>query len=193
MYPRTLLPVAKETLIIDGAEITVPKSEIYFNEWHGTSLENTFGDKPQVNFEGRPMFAELAIMNMAINDGWDARWVETYGAAAEPYLLVDWIDAKIGEQPTKPIDEDRVNDRLKSIHELNDNSYSGCWDILAWKDDLILMMESKRRSRDAIHDTQLAWLRAAIKSGHDPRGFLLVEWDFRYVGVKGKNDSQEMF
>jgi hypothetical protein len=64
---------------------------------------------------------------------------------------------------------------LKAIHQ-RAGSASGCFDVFCWKDDSVVFAESKRRSKDEIWQTQLAWLEAAMQTGLDASAFLIVEW-----------------
>jgi hypothetical protein len=67
---------------------------------------------------------------------------------------------------------------LENIATQNGNSYSGCWDVLAWKADKVLFAESKRVKKDSIRSTQTKWLESALKCGLSEKNFLVVQWDF---------------
>ncbi len=126
------------------------------------------------------MFAELAILNHFTNAGWDCRWIETYGKPkTAPIFLSEWKDGKYNTQSNVPITNITISQLLSDVAKFNGNSYSGCWDVLAWKDDMIIFIESKRKRKDAIRGTQINWLSAALKSGLKPSNFLVVEWVFR--------------
>ncbi len=98
-YPSLLRPTATETLFVADQPIVVPKVELAFRPWVQAGLVNYFGHKPLINFAGRPVFAEVCIYELFRLSGWDARWVETYGAPATgPYLFTDWADAPLKHQ-----------------------------------------------------------------------------------------------
>ncbi len=159
--------------------LTIPERHTSFSKWTGTPLLNDFGHKGVVEFDGRPMFAELAIAEMLKREGYSVRWAETYGRNGKlPIFLDEWDERGYAYQVDKPIEETWVTNALASIANLNGGSYSGCWDVLAWKDGKLLFAESKRKKRDRIKETQISWLNAAIAYGLTPENFLMVEWDY---------------
>jgi len=151
-----------------------------FDKWTGQPLSETFGGKPIVSFDNKPMFAELAIVNHFSSYGWDARWMETYGRGKKgPICLSAWKDDKYKNQIHNPILTEKIVNLCASIGKANCNSYSGCWDVLARKDDHILFAESKRAKKDKIRQTQNNWLAAAFACGLSTRNFLVVQWDIK--------------
>ena len=178
MYPKNLRPSAIELFDIKGQTIEIPKCVLTFEKWTGQPIQETFGGKPIVSFNNKPMFAELAIMTHFISDGWDARWVETYGRTnKEPICLTEWKDDKYKNQTHKPILDTTIKKLLADIAKNNSNSYSGCWDVFGWKDERILFAESKRNKKDKIRQTQNNWLAAGLKYGLSTQDFLIVQWD----------------
>ena len=69
---------------------------------------------------------------------------------------------------------------LKTIANANDRngSYSGCWDVIAWTDEDVLIIESKSLATgDSLNRNQRLWFDAA--RGLVPLSrFLIVEWYF---------------
>ena len=83
--PAALRPTSTERITLpSGREIEIPKATPTFYPWpdHRPPLTETFGGKPVLSFGGRPMFAELVVLNMFLDAGWQGRWVETYAAKA---------------------------------------------------------------------------------------------------------------
>ena len=168
----------EEITLPSGATILVPKINIIFKEWKGEPIEHTFGNKPLIDVNGKPVFAELAIMHLFIRLGWQSRWIETYGKNKQkPIFLNNWKDELFKNQIPALIKNDSVMSRLKKIAALN-GSYSGCWDVIGWRNDKIIFAESKRSKKDRIRETQLNWLNAGLRSGLTPNNFLFVEWSF---------------
>ncbi|MGI8581010.1 MAG: hypothetical protein ACR2KX_02380 [Chitinophagaceae bacterium] len=87
MYPRFFQPTDIELFIINDKQIEIPKCIVTFNKWSGEPLTSTFGGKPIVSFENKPMFAELSIMSHFIADGWQSRWIETYGKSKKEQFV----------------------------------------------------------------------------------------------------------
>lgn len=163
----------------DGGTVGVPKVVTVFSEWTGAKLRNTFGGKPVVDVSGSPAFAEIAIADTLAQSGYSVRWAETYARGGRlPMFLTRWEDRPYKEQAESPIAEQWVLDTLAGIASLNGGSYSGCWDVVAWKDEKILFAESKRSKRDRIRASQIAWLEEGLRYGLKPENFLVVQWDF---------------
>lgn len=177
-YPSLLRPTATEALPSNGMVLTVPKAELRFRRWEGTPLSNTFGNKPLIDFGGRPVFAELCVYELMRLSGWQARWVETYGAGAmTPNHFTRWVDARLAGQQHEPITDPRLLELLHRIAQANGHTYAGCWDVLGWKGETVLFAELKRLKKDRIRPTQPRWLEAGLQAGLQPTNFLLVEWD----------------
>ena len=177
-YPSILVPDSFENFIVNEKIVQIPKCRIELNNWKGIPLNFTFGGKAVVDFENSPMFAELAIMNMFKNDGWNSRWIETYGKPKlKPIFLTGWIDENYKSQINNPVDSTKVEGLLNLIAQNNKNNFSGCWDVIAWKNDDIIFAESKRMKKDSIRTTQNKWLESSLISGFTEENFLLVEWN----------------
>ncbi len=167
-YPKPLIPDSLETLILlSGDEIHIPKARPIFTQWTGEYGGDTYGNKPLVDMDGEPMFAELAILRLFQKDGWDGVWVDTFSRKYRTAWGGEGIVRLSGERL----------ELLKAIHR-RARSASGCFDVYCWREDFILFAESKRASKDHIRDTQLRWLEAALRVGLEPSSFLVVEWSF---------------
>ena len=178
-YPSLLRPTSTEELLVNKQALHIPKLELRLRRWTGTPILHTFGNKPLIDFSGRPLFAELCIYELLHLSGWQARWVETFGAPAlRPSHFTHWKDAALREQQHDSITDQPITDLLRRIAEANGNSYAGCWDVVGWQGTTILFAELKRYKKDRIRATQPRWLEAALTAGLQPENFLLVEWGF---------------
>lgn len=180
-YP-TLLAPSDEPLEIDlgRVAISLPRAwPLFARPKSRTTMRDAFGNKPLVNVGGRSMFAELAIVATAVRDGWDARWVCTYGRPKmSPLLLTRWKSSSSRvEQTHEPIKNTRISSVLDEIAERN-GKYGGCWDVVAWKGDRLLFLESKLHKHDRIQTTQLRWLMSALEIGLSLDDFVVVEWQY---------------
>lgn len=179
MWPDELRPIDSLPLSLGDKVIRIPLCRPRFTPW-SASLEgvHTFGGKPLLNVDGRPQFAEVAILRAFENAGWQGRWVETYQRPAmDPALLRAWNGGAFKTQEVVPIAQAWVNERLHAIAAANGNTFSGCWDVVAWKDDRLVFAESKKQKKDRLRGTQLRWLEVALGCGMKVEDFLLVEWD----------------
>ena len=179
MYPNILNPAHSEIFQLENRTMEVPKCILKFQKWNGTPVKETFGGKPILTVDGEPMFAEMALASTFINDGWQARWLETTGRKyKEPMCIAQWEDNKYENQKHAPIEDENVARMLNAIVKRNNNSYAGCWDVIAWKDGQIIFAEAKRNSKDIIRQAQINWLSAALSLGLTPDNFLVVQWEF---------------
>jgi len=164
----------------------IPTVDINFRKWSGVPLINSFGRKPLLDYQGTPMFAELAIQKLASSNGWSSRWVSTYAAVKEnPRFLDKWLDKPIQEQKNNPIGDSQTRRFLEKIASRKNNSFSGCWDIFAWKNSRYMFLESKRTKKDKIRKTQLSWLEYGLLEVSTLDNFLVVQWD--YINYDYKN------
>lgn len=176
-YPNDLKPNSTEQFLIKNEIIKIPKCITEFESWNGQPIQNTFGNKPLLEYDGKPMFPELVIMNIFNKNGWNSRWVETYGKPKlKPIFLDDWADDSYKNQIHKPIDDIAIQMLLQDISTINDSNFSGCWDVVSWKGDFIIFTESKRIKKDYLRQTQNGWLNAAFDIGLSSENFLMVEW-----------------
>src|SRR5687767_15070534 len=86
----------------------VPAVFLRFPKWSGAPFVDDFGRKSAAMIElgGEHLFAELAVLRLLRNDGWDGRWVSTYSAGKEVWkYLTHWEDVPRSEQKTRPIED----------------------------------------------------------------------------------------
>jgi hypothetical protein len=154
----------------------VPRAFRSFTPYPADGSVHTFGGKDLLLVDGRPQFAEVAILRLFEAAGWEGRWVETYPYRKNPRFWRAWNPEGPQAQAHVPIAEPWVRERLQAIAAANGGYFSGCWDVVAWKDGRLVFAESKRAKRDRLRGTQLRWLGAAIRCGLCTEDFLVVEW-----------------
>lgn len=165
---------------IDSEKYNILKYELTFNEWKGKAIQNTFGGKTLVDVNGKASFAELAIVDHLQRNGWNARWIGTYGRPPmAPFMLTEWNDVCYKEQVHVPITDIDIHNTLVGIAKLNGNRFSGCWDVVAWKNGNILFLEAKRKKHDRIRSTQIKWLKASLAYGLKCNNFIIIQWDIK--------------
>lgn len=167
IYPKLLTPNLTQSFRFStGEEIEIPKAEVHFEKWIGEEIEDDYNKKPILCFNSEAVFAELAILRIFQNDGWNGVWVDTY---SRKYRTEFWNNKNGVELlPNKQI-------LLDTIYE-NLGSKKGCWDVFCWKKEAIIFVESKRQSKDKIRESQIAFLEAALTCGLSKESFLIVEW-----------------
>lgn len=157
-----------------GSSIEIPRCSYLFRRWEGKPIQDTYGGKALIEFDGKPVFAELAILGTLRRVGWDGVWVDTFGGTK---FLRSWPP----DRCELPSHAQALYDR---INMANNGKTSGFFDVFAWQDKKsYLFVESKRRSKDAIRATQKAWIEAALHSGVPIDSLLICEWDFPPAGA----------
>jgi hypothetical protein len=144
----------------------VPKAIPVFAPWQGQQPADTYNGKQVLEFNSTKAFAELAVLWSLNAIGWDGVWIDSYRGVyrrgywnCEPILRLPNIQQKLLE---------RIQIAVGSRFE--------AWDLICWRGSEILFAECKRAKRDAIRDTQVCWLEAALNTGLSVEDFLLVEW-----------------
>ena len=149
-----------------GADISIQKYFLHFNEWKGAPIPNTYNNKPVIDWNGEPVFAELAVLRLFQSHGWEGVWVDSY---RRKYRIGLPDVAEPVELPQKQ------RELIESIKAKTGRS-GGCWDVFVWKDNQILFVELKRQKKDVIQDSQRLWLEKSIESGLTTDNFAFLEW-----------------
>ena len=178
MWPAELQPVDQLSLTHGEQHFRIPLCRPTFTAATLVDGIHSFGGKDLLLVDGRPQFAEVAILRAFQAAGWQGRWLETYGnGKMTPGLWNAWHPDGPRAQEQLPIGDAWVNERLQAIAAGNGNSFSGCWDVVAWKNERLVFAESKKRKKDAMRGTQLRWLETALRCGCALEDFLVVEWE----------------
>lgn len=182
LYPKGLEPDHEE--LIPGLEVAVPGINLVFKCWNGKPIRDDFGGRQIVDYEGRPVFAEIAIVRMAVKAGWSAFWQQAYPIRQSgPYYYADWKEDTVRKDQTaaSSLDSSYHQDLQASIARYNSNSFRGCWDIIAWNREgrRTLYIKSKQFEKDSIRDSQVRWFSACLSAGLKKKeNFLVVQWRF---------------
>lgn len=164
----------------ESRKYNILKYDLTFNGWKGETIQNTFGGKALVDVNGNASFAELAIVYYLKKNGWNARWIQPFGRPSmNPFMLTEWNDVPCKDQTHVPIIDLEIYETLMGIAKLNGNSFSGCWDVVAWKNENIVFLEAKRNGRDRIRPNQIDWLRASLAYGLNCNNFIIIQWDIK--------------
>lgn len=148
-----------------GMKVSVPTHQLHFSAWRGKPVADDYGGKTVLNIDGEPLFAELAVLRILENDGFDGVWVDTYGK-------------RFRRTMTK--DSRMLPARVETVYEAiatRNGQRTGCWDVLAWKNNNVIFVETKRKGKDRIRDSQLKWLDSALHLGIGVEAFSICEWD----------------
>lgn len=169
-YPASLQPTTTESLTLSSGRIVAfPKATPTFALWRGARLES-YGRKTILTFNGRPAFAELAILWTLQNEGWQGVWVDSF----RRIFRTGYWDSSSNGAPQKSLPEkpSTLSDEVWNLAKAR----SGVWDVFCWQDDRVLYCESKKAGRDRIRASQLLFAESALNIGLPLDSFLFVEW-----------------
>jgi len=134
--------------------------------WAGEQPIETYGSKTVLDYEGRPAFAELAILWTLTDAGWDGAWVDTFGGR---YRSGFWDNAPDVVLPAHVLE-------LLSRIGTRAGGHGGAFDVVAWRGASVVFVEAKRCGRDRLRASQRRRMAAAEAEG---AVLLLVEWEAR--------------
>jgi len=169
-----------------GRSADVPRCRYLFKPWKGQPIRDTYGGKAVLEFDGKPVFAELAILGTIQRAGWDGVWVDTYRKKFRRSLPPDCC-----------VLPSHAQELYERIRRANGGKISGCFDVFAWNAGKHLFIESKRESKDSIQITQKAWIEAALRCDVSLDSLLICEWNLEPMGYdpdlfQSKDDVEQL-
>lgn len=159
----------QELELPSGRIVAIPKCNYIFDLWRGKRPTDTYKTKPVLDFDGEAVFAELAILRILQESGWDGVWVDTYSHGK----FRKSFDPHCCDLPSHA---QKLYDRIR---KLNSGKIGGCFDVFAWKRGRYLFVESKRHSKDSIRETQKRWVEAALNAHLPLHSLLICEWSLK--------------
>lgn len=166
LQPTSILSVSLRS----GRVVDLPRCRPTFEVWRGAPVF-ALGGKPLLTWDGKPIFAELLVLRLLSQCGWAGAWASRYGGLKYVNdMPSDWLMTDVST--SLPIDKSKL---LDAINPAGARRGSGCFDIVAWCGDKLLFCECKRKCKDALRGTQLAWIDSALQLV-SVRSLLIVEW-----------------
>jgi len=163
-YPESLYPVTDELFrSVSGDVVRIPKASPVFRKWRGDPPKETYGNKPILDINGVPGFAELATLKLLQADGWLGVWIDTFRKQTRSVT---------GARVDLPSDQRELLEKIYAVA----GTRAGYFDIFCWMAESVLFVEAKQKGRDRVRPTQVRWLTAALETGLPVRSFLIVEW-----------------
>jgi hypothetical protein len=161
-------PLDRERIKLPSGRVEkVQKFCLHFRKCVGGQPPRTHGSKPAVDCDGNPVFAEIAIIPLLKQDGFDgAVWVDNWHG----YHFRDAMPS--APSCELPADVRGIYDRIVK----ENGRRGGCWDVLAWNGDRIKFVECKRRKKDSMRPSQKKWLESARNVGLHKEQFAICEW-----------------
>lgn len=149
-----------------GVSISIKKYFLHFNEWKGAPIPNTYNNKPVIDWNGEPVFAELAVLRLFQSHGWEGVWVDSYRRKHRIGL------PDVAEPVELPQKQKELIDAIRT----KTGRSGGCWDVFVWKGENVLFVELKRQKKDSIRETQIRWLEKSLDYGLTAENFAFIEW-----------------
>ena len=155
-----------------GNTVDLPVCHLNFSKWLGELPNFDLGKKPIINCKEKGVFAELAILEILIDSGWEGVRVETYGGV---HFLKDMPTSwKLSQHNISiPPDKEAL---LKNIWKTGKTT--ACFDVFAWKDDKILFCEGKHKGKDRLTKAQIKFIEGTLACGISAQSLMIVEWDY---------------
>jgi hypothetical protein len=142
----------------------------------------TFGKEEAAQIDdgsGNATFAELLVMDRLRADNWSCLWLSSFGRArrilAWPHDSEEPIE---GQLP--PSIEAKLNDIAKHRRGAATRNYSfaGIADVVAWRNNDLLLIECKRKGKDRLSRSQEEWFQCALQAGLANDQLGVFEWSF---------------
>jgi len=156
---------SERTGLISGV-VDVLKFSYRFRPWVGKPIGHTYGGKAVLDSNDSPAFAELALIPIMKQPGFDgALWVDSYRKC--------FRDAMPPAKCELPPKVRLVYERIANIN----GGTRGCWDVVAWKGDELQFVECKRKGRDRLTENEIRWLESPMHAGFSLVNFAICEWN----------------
>jgi hypothetical protein len=146
----------------------VPIRSVTLNVWSGGPVQDSYGNKPLVDWNREPLFAELAILQSFQQLGWSGVWVDSFRKKYRMGL------PELTAPVLLPNEQQELLNRIRG----NPGWPSGCWDLVIWKGEETRFIELKNRGKDRLRQSQIDWLGKALNAGLRTEQFLIIEWTF---------------
>lgn len=151
----------------DLGSIQIQKKNLDLKLWKGLSINDTYGNKRILEYNNEPLYAELVIVQMLINENKQAVWRDNFRNKYRNKLPEKSKGIEL------PIE---ISTQINEIRKVN-KSMNGCWDIISWNDKYkIHFYELKESKKDKIRLTQIEWLNTCLKLGYSKDNFTIIEW-----------------
>jgi len=180
-FPKELRPTDKiEVQLFDGTIVNLPTAHPKFPSWKEARPDFDFGKKPILNYKKEACFAELIILRLLLDQGWDGAWIETYGGTHYLRSMPKAWNLQSEHISIPKVKEDLLQKIWKTAKT------KACFDVLAWHGDQLAFFEAKRKGKDKLTSGQIKFIKGALECGISPESLIIVEWeeaalsDFQY-------------
>lgn len=170
--PSILMPDGEISVSLpSGKAADLPTCHPKFSLWKGPVVDFDYGGKPLIDYNDEPIFAELAILRVLLEDGWNGAWVETYGG-------IHFLREMPNSWKLLSHSIDIPQEKREIISQIQKTAKtSACFDVFAWKGSRILFCEAKNKGKDKLTIGQLKFIEGALSCGISSESLLIAEWE----------------
>jgi len=151
---------------IGERQVSIPLCFHRFEPWPGSPIGYTYGGKTVLDANGERVFAELAILRLVQESGWEGVWIDTFSKRLRQFMPPHSLDHL-------PPHAQSFLDRANAGREWP----AGCPDVFAWNEGRYLFAEAKWKNKDRIGKKQKAWVESALDSGVPLECLQIFQWD----------------
>lgn len=173
LYPTALTP--SDTIKVSlpsGTAVNLPQCYLAFQKWSGKLPCFDFGSKPIINYKGNGVFAELAVLRMFTDAGWEGVWVSTYGG-------IHYLNKRPTSWDLSLHNISIPSEKKDLLRDIWENGKTrACFDVFVWKDNNILFCEVKHKGKDKLTKAQSKFIAGALSSGVQMQSLLIAEWNY---------------
>jgi hypothetical protein len=170
--PQELIPTTALWVVLpSGRIVRLPTCRPRFHKWRGPAPNFPVKGKTLLNYQDRPIFAELLILRLLEQCGWNGVWVSSFGGIK--FLKDMPKDSSLARSRVALHDnQSALLDRIM----LRSRQHGGCFDVFCWQDDQVLFCEAKKGGRDKFRFAQRKWIEGALLEGVPLDSLLVCEW-----------------
>lgn len=169
--PSQLRPTEKTGIRLPGGGTAIlPICLPTFSPWNDAAIPFDYGKKPVLEHLGESCFAELLILRLLNEVGWEGVWVATFGGPHYLQSIPRGWNLR-SESVRIPEEKELI---LKKIWKAAKTR--ACFDVFAWQGSQMLFCEAKQSRKDRLTRGQGKFIGGALSCGVSPDEMLIVEW-----------------
>ncbi|HEY5379625.1 MAG TPA: hypothetical protein VIJ78_08820 [Pseudolabrys sp.] len=150
---------------------------------NGKKRANDFGKGVAARISdenGNPTFAELVVADRLRRSGWDCVWYSAFSRKiieTWPYDADEPQCRKFPESACKILH--KISMARQKSTGTNKVTFSGMPDVIACRQDDLVMIECKQAGKDHLRSSQAEWFQCAKLIGLSANQFGIYEWTFQ--------------
>jgi len=129
---------------------------------------------------GNATFAELLVSDRLRTLGWDCVWYSAFGDKIIKSWPADAAEPQCTHFPEATLKVLReISTTRQALIGAKKATFSGIPDVIAWRENDLLMIECKHAKKDHVRRTQAEWFHCALRAGVMVNQLGIYEWKFK--------------